>query len=139
MDLLSRIDHWAEIFPERLAHVSGDRKLTYRELRSQSDALAAHLAGRLGDNRSPIAVIGHKEPEMLVAFLGAVKSGRPYVPIDLSDPKATIERLIGERARWPEIAANGRVWARTHYSPDAVAARLVDYVSPTDEPAASGR
>jgi hypothetical protein len=38
-----------------------------------------------------------------------------YVPIDLSDPKATIERLLDERARWPEVAANGRVWARTHF------------------------
>lgn len=62
-----------------------------------------------------------------------------YVPVDLSDPKATIERLLDERARWPEIAANGRVWARTHYSPDAVAARLVDYVAPVQAPAASGR
>src|SRR6201999_115190 len=39
-------------------------------------------------------VIGHKEPEMLVAFLGAVKSGRPYVPIDLSIPQQRAERIV---------------------------------------------
>jgi len=94
MDLLARIDHWAEVSPDRLAHVSGDRSLTYGELRARSEALAAHLAARLGDNRSPIAVIGHKEPEMLVAFLGAVKSGRPYVPIDLSIPAQRAERIV---------------------------------------------
>jgi D-alanine--poly(phosphoribitol) ligase subunit 1 len=94
MDLLARIDHWAEISPERLAHVSGDCNLTYGALRAQSNALAAHLDARLGDNRSPIAVIGHKEPEMLVAFLGAVKSGRPYVPIDLSIPAQRAERIV---------------------------------------------
>src|ERR1700744_1907491 len=94
MDLLARIDQWGEISPAKAAHVSGDRILTYAELRSQSDALAAHLSTKLGDNRSPIAVIGHKEPEMLIAFLGAVKSGRPYVPIDISIPTQRAERIV---------------------------------------------
>jgi len=94
MDLLARIDRWAEVSPDRPAHVSGGRTLTYAELRAQSDALAAHLAARLGENRSPVAVIGHKEPEMLIAFLGAVKSGRPYVPIDLSIPAQRAERIV---------------------------------------------
>jgi len=94
VDLLARIDHWGEIAPERPAHISEGRTLTYEELKSQSDALAAWLTQKLGDNRAPIAVIGHKENEMLVAFLGAVKSGHPYVPIDLSIPPQRIERIV---------------------------------------------
>ena len=94
MDLLATIDRWGAVAPERPAHVSQDRTLTYGELRAQSDALAAWLAQKLGDNRAPIAVIGHKEPEMLVAFLGAVKSGHPYVPIDLSIPAQRAERIV---------------------------------------------
>jgi hypothetical protein len=57
---------------------------------------------------------------------------RDYVPIDLADPKGTVDRLMDMRPRWQEIAANGRAWVRMHYSPDAVAARLVDYVSPAE-------
>lgn len=94
MDLLAQIDHWGEASPNRPAHISDGRTLTFGELRSRSDALAAHLTARLGDNRAPIAVIGHKEPEMLIAFLGAVKSGRPYVPIDLSIPAQRAERIV---------------------------------------------
>ncbi len=94
MSLLDRIDHWGRVAPERIAHRSGDRALTYGELLARSDALAARLEAELGDNRSPIAVRGHKEPEMLIAFLGAVKSGRPYVPIDLSIPEARVGRII---------------------------------------------
>ena len=46
------------------------------------NALAAQIqANRFGNDRSPIAVLGHREPEMLIAFLGAVKSRRPYVPL----------------------------------------------------------
>ena len=94
MDLLAKIDNWGAVAPERAAHVSDGRTLTYGELRAQSDALASWLTQQLGDNRAPIAVIGHKENEMLVAFLGAVKSGRPYVPIDLSIPAQRAERIV---------------------------------------------
>src|SRR5579862_2208723 len=94
MDLIARIDNWGAIAPERPAHVSNGNTLTYGELRAQSDALASWLTQQLGENRAPIAVIGHKEPEMLVAFLGSVKSGRPYVPIDLSIPAQRAERIV---------------------------------------------
>jgi len=94
VDLLARIDNWGVVAPDRPAHISEGSTLTYGELRTQSDALAAWLTKKLGDNRAPIAVIGHKENEMLVAFLGAVKSGRPYVPIDLSIPPQRAERIV---------------------------------------------
>ncbi|MEI9896522.1 MAG: AMP-binding protein [Chthoniobacter sp.] len=77
MDLLARIDHWGAVAPDRAAHVSEGSTLTYGELRIRSDILARWIEEKLGANRAPIAVIGHKENEMLVAFLGAVKSGRP--------------------------------------------------------------
>ncbi len=94
MHLIDRIDQWASRAPDRIAHQSGDRALTYAELTSRSNALAVTLQSRLGDNRAPIAVHGHKEPEMLIAFLAAVKSGRPYVPIDSSIPAQRVERII---------------------------------------------
>ncbi len=94
MHLLDRIDRWVRETPERAAHVSCGRTMTFRELGARSDTLAGWLDFELGDNRAPIAVRGHKEPEMLVAFLGAVKSGRPYVPIDLSIPEQRAERII---------------------------------------------
>ncbi len=94
MDLLARIDNWGVVAPDRPAHISEGQILTYGELRAQSDVLAAWLENGLGDNRSPVAVKGHKESEMLVAFLGAVKSGRPYVPIDTSIPAQRAERIV---------------------------------------------
>ena len=43
MNLIQRIDHWAAAAPEAIAHVSGDRTLTYGELRRRSDGLASYL------------------------------------------------------------------------------------------------
>lgn len=94
MEILDRIDAWGRISPERVAHFSGGHRLTYGELSRRSDALAGHLAQVLPDDRSPVAVFGHKEPEMLIGFLGAVKAGHPYVPLDTSLPAHRVERIV---------------------------------------------
>ena len=94
MHLLDRIDHWGRTAPDRVAHRSNDRTLTYGELLARSAALAAWIESELGVSRAPVAVHGHKEPEMLISFLAAVKSGRPYVPIDISIPAQRVERII---------------------------------------------
>ena len=49
---------------------------------------------RLPDDGSPIAVVGHKEPEMLIGFLGAVRAGHPYVPIDSVLPSRRVQRIV---------------------------------------------
>ena len=68
--------------------------MTYGEICSRSDVFAAWLDRELEGRSGPIAVHGHKEPEMLVAFLGAVKCGRAYVPIDVSVPAQRVEKII---------------------------------------------
>ena len=94
MDLLGRIDAWVSAVPDRPAHVSGPRTLTYGELGEHSDAVARHLVETLPGDCAPVAVLGHKEPEMLIAFLGAAKAGRSYVPIDTSLPAQRQERIV---------------------------------------------
>lgn len=94
MDILARIDRWAALEPRRPAHVSEQRVLTYAELVDTSDRLAGYLASSLPADASPVGVIGHKEPEMLVAFLGIVKSGHPYIPIDSTYPAQRVNRIL---------------------------------------------
>src|SRR5437870_8501727 len=94
MDLIERIDRWGAVAPEATAHISDRKTLTYGQLRRRSDALASYLTERFGDDRAPIAVLGHREPEMLIAFLGAVKSRRPYVPLDTALPQQRIDGIL---------------------------------------------
>ncbi len=94
MHLTEQIDRWGHLTPDKPAHLSEGRVLTYGELLVRSDTVAAWLDAELGESRAPVAVHGHKEPEMLVAFLGTVKSGRPYVPIDISIPAQRVERIV---------------------------------------------
>jgi D-alanine--poly(phosphoribitol) ligase subunit 1 len=94
MHLVDRIERWAQVVPDRLAHVSGGRTLTYADLSRRSDALAAQLGRLLPADKSPVVVLGHKEPEMLIGFLGAIKSGHPYAPVDTVVPPQRVERIV---------------------------------------------
>lgn len=121
MDILERLRYWSHTYPDHPAHSSDGRLLTYRELEGFSDTLAAQLAAMAPDKDTPLAVVGHKEPEMLVAFLAAVKSGHPYIPIDISIPAHRIEKIL-------EISQ-----AFVCLTPDKVKAQLADLRS--QEPA----
>ena len=126
MDLIERIDRRGRETPERAAHVSGDRTLTFGELLARSDTLATWIEKNLDANRGPVAVLGHKEPEMLIAFLAIVKSGRAYVPIDTSLPHQRIERIIETAdaaltltpARVAELAGENAPHSRRSLAPD---------------------
>lgn len=59
-----------------------------------SNRLAYYLQERLGDNKQPIVVYGHKHPMMLVCFLACVKSGRAYCPIDVNTPMDRVHEIV---------------------------------------------
>lgn len=103
MELFAKIERWARETPLRPAHVGVNGQgvrtvLTYGELVAKSTRLAAYLrdnppsGGK--EDHSPVVILGHKEPEMLVGFLGVVASGRPYIPLDDSLPAARVEAVV---------------------------------------------
>ena len=92
--LLDRIDRWAEQAGDRPVHESAGTTLTWSELVNRSNALAVELTRQLPGDRRPIAIRGHKEPQLLVAFLACAKSGHPYVPIDASMPGERADKIV---------------------------------------------
>jgi len=89
-----RILAWGVERPDRVALVSGSRRVTYGELIGRAHGLAAHLSSALADDGSSVAVVGHKEPEMVMGFLAAALAGHPYVPIDSATPEARVSRIL---------------------------------------------
>ena len=94
MNILKKIQEYACRRPEQIAIRCGDSALTYGELWNYSDGLAAWFLQTQGDDRSPVAVYGHKDPWMLVCFLACVKAGRGYCPIDRSVPQTRVEMIL---------------------------------------------
>lgn len=92
--LMKRIAASVAEFGDRTAHTNGVSAMTYRELWGRANALANWLDKSFPDNHAPVAVHGHKEPEIAAAFIGSVLAGRAYVPLDQSLPEARIEAIV---------------------------------------------
>src|SRR5712692_8603230 len=125
MDLLERIDAWSRLEPGRVAHRSSGGRLTYAELTLGSDAVAACIARSLPDDRSPVVIVGHKEPSMLLGFLGSVKAGHPYVPLDTSLPDQRLEHIVAS-AGARLVLTPARIADMVDTQPERATARLTD-------------
>ena len=71
-----------------------NENLIYKNLIEYSDKLAFYLEEKLGEDKNPIVVYGHKHPFMLVYFLACVKSGRAFCPVDINTPKDRVEEIV---------------------------------------------
>ncbi|TWD95710.1 D-alanine--poly(phosphoribitol) ligase subunit 1 [Neobacillus bataviensis] len=94
MKLLQAIQNNARLQPERLVFISPTKQITYGELWRKSDQLAGFIMEHSLKEYSPILVYGHMEPEMVISFLGSVKAGHPYIPVDTSIPLERVEKII---------------------------------------------
>ena len=91
--MIEKIEQVTRMWPDRKAIVSGRRALTYKELWTKSQALGVWLEEKLGDDKTPVVVYGHKDPMMLVCFLACVRTGRAYCPVDISMPHERISDI----------------------------------------------
>ncbi|AEV94516.1 D-alanine--poly(phosphoribitol) ligase subunit DltA [Pediococcus claussenii] len=84
-DVIKKIDQIAVESPEKIAYDYLGETNTYGELKTMSDGLASEISGmNLSD--APIMVYGAQTFEMIATFLGIVKSGRAYIPVDQHSP-----------------------------------------------------
>jgi amino acid adenylation domain-containing protein len=76
----------AKAHADRVALLWDGGEMTYRELDERSARLANHLV-RLGVRPDePVAVLLERSPEMVVAFLAALRAGGAYVPLNPQYP-----------------------------------------------------
>ncbi len=93
MDFLDAITAWGTARPDRIAHASGGATLTYGALIGRAATLARWIEEALPDDRRPIGILGHREPQFLVAMLASALTNRPYVPIDDAIPAERVARI----------------------------------------------
>ncbi|MCX6635821.1 MAG: amino acid adenylation domain-containing protein, partial [Acidobacteria bacterium] len=75
---------------DAVALVAGSRRVTYAELDSDSDRVAAALRRSGLPAGGRVGLFVERSPEMVAGFLGVLKAGGAYVPLD---PAYPIERL----------------------------------------------
>ena len=72
-------------------------QLSYRELDSQANQLAAHLTGQ--HTITPDTLVGiciERSVAMVVSILAVLKAGGAYVPLDPDNPQARLDAMIAD-------------------------------------------
>ena len=119
--------------PEAIALEYGEEKITYRELNARANQLA-HRLGKL--NAGPKTLVGvymDRGIEMIVAFLGILKAGAAYVPLDLSYPKERLGFMI-EDAAMPVLLTQTSLIAELPNSAATMVCLDSDWESISQEP-----
>ena len=94
MKILKSIKKYAN--SSRIALTCDGQIMTYKELDNLSEAIGQFLLNEVGEDNKPIVLYGNKENIIMAVMMGALKSGRAYIPIDVSYPKERVEAIIEE-------------------------------------------
>jgi amino acid adenylation domain-containing protein len=98
----------AEARPDAIAVMAGAASLSYRELDQRASQLAHHLQSLGVGPDTMVGVYIERGIDMVVALLGALKSGAAYLPLDPSFPEDRIAYMI-EDSRTPVILTEARL------------------------------
>ena len=142
MRLIDMLHDHATSMPDTCAFVASasGEKMTYGELWQRSGTIAAALledARDAGESagestpgaKAPVVVYGHKSPLMLASFVGCLRAGRAYVPVDSHSVPEGRAASITSQVR----ASAGRAVVLTcEPLPEAAAAEADRVVSPME-------
>jgi len=90
MSIAQRFRSIAAKYPHQTAVVFGNQKLSYRDLDSWSDQIAANLPNEL-TQESCVGLSITKSETLVAALLGVLKRGCAYVPLDSSYPATRLK------------------------------------------------
>ncbi|MCL2535395.1 MAG: amino acid adenylation domain-containing protein, partial [Nocardiaceae bacterium] len=82
--------------PDAVAVVSGDTRITYRDLDARSNRLARWLIERGIGAESVVAVAMARSVDLVAALVGIVRAGAAYLPVDPNYPRERIEFVLAD-------------------------------------------
>jgi amino acid adenylation domain-containing protein len=92
--IVERLDAIVQVRPDALAADVAGATLTWSELDQRSNALALQLHTELGPGPEPVAIVGISGPDMLIAPMAILKSGRPYTWVDTTLPPSRAMQVV---------------------------------------------
>lgn len=84
----------AEKEPNSIAIVDGDTSITYQELDSVTDSLAAYLQHQGVTCNNVVGIFMEKSTEYIIACFAAMKAGGAYMPLQLEYSDSMLSKII---------------------------------------------
>ncbi|KAG0195908.1 hypothetical protein BGX28_000394, partial [Mortierella sp. GBA30] len=91
-------ENQAELTPDAIAVVHGDRSMTYAELNTRANRLAHRLVAIGVRPDALIAICVERSLAMIIGILGILKAGGAYVPLDPFYPCDRLREVINDAA-----------------------------------------
>lgn len=88
------LDRTAGIFPEKVAAIDENGKITFEEYRRKSTGIGQTIINSVDGMHKPIVVYLNKSFKVLVSFLGVAYSGNFYSPIDIDMPEQRVNKIL---------------------------------------------
>ncbi|MGH8769886.1 MAG: non-ribosomal peptide synthetase [Burkholderiales bacterium] len=83
-----------EAFSGRLALKDTKRQLSYHSLDEVTNGIAWEVLGTVANG--PVAIFVEHGTAVAIAMLGAIKAGRPYVPVEPAYPERRIREMLAD-------------------------------------------
>ncbi len=80
--------------PDAIAVVSENESLTYQELNQKSNQVAHYLKSLGVQSNQLIGICLERSPLMIIGFLGILKAGAAYVPLDANYPPERLKYML---------------------------------------------
>jgi amino acid adenylation domain-containing protein/thioester reductase-like protein len=93
-DLSQFLKLQAEKAPNSIAIVDGSTSITYQELDSVTDSLAAYLQHQGVTCNNVVGIFMEKSTEFIIACFAALKAGGAYMPLQLEYPDSMLSQII---------------------------------------------
>lgn len=92
----SRFQQQVQRYPDRLAVKTTTHELSYAQLDKDSDRVGRALLATMGEPACAVALLLEQSVAAVAAVFGALKAGKPYVPLDPSNPAARIKYILAD-------------------------------------------
>lgn len=81
-------------FPEKIAIVNKEYRLTYKEVKEKSLYICKQLQQACIEKEEHMAILMEKSWEQIVSVFGVLFSGATYLPLDIKNPKERLEKIL---------------------------------------------
>ncbi|MBT3383227.1 MAG: amino acid adenylation domain-containing protein [Prolixibacteraceae bacterium] len=88
------IEDWAEKIPKEIAIVQNEKKISYGELNQKANKIASYLIKEGIHRGDKIGVMMDRSINIIVSYIGILKTGAAYVPLDTNLPVSRLNYMI---------------------------------------------